>query len=138
MPNTHWHIATGLAGYGPDGSDGYGTADSPASLAAALTDELARHASAEWETADVYGDDGQYEQAWRTLTRARGLETLAHNFDPKRANSPLYRHDPAAWESTVEDMTRKTFPLDVSHNTRLYVWECELDSAVCEHAKEES
>ncbi len=38
----HWHVATGLTGYGPDGSDGFDTADSLVDLVHLAAGELAK------------------------------------------------------------------------------------------------
>lgn len=132
----HWHIATGLQGYGPDGSDGYDTADTFEGLTSAIHEEVNRHANAEFEAADAIADGGEYEDAWNTLRRSRELDTIARNFNPSRAHAPIYRDNPAEWHACILRMVGDVFPLDVSHNTRLYVWQCE-NGPECEHLTEE-
>jgi hypothetical protein len=46
------------------------------------------------------------------------------NLDSKREEAPLYKDNPALWESTLQRLINENFPLDVSHNSRLYVWDC--------------
>ena len=127
----HWHVATGLAGYGPEGSDGYGTATDARVLADLIREELDNAASAATDTANSLADDGQYADAWKEKTRAEGMGTLALNFHNRRADAPLYRGKPELWAETVERMAVEHFPYDISHNTRLYVWDC-MDPS-CEH-----
>ncbi|GAA3751134.1 hypothetical protein [Micromonospora maritima] len=128
---THWHVATGLAGYGPDGSDGYGTATDMPTLADLIRSELRDASSAEDETSRSIAEAGDYEDAWKIKTRSEELDTLAANFDNKRADAPLYAGRPDLWAETVQRLAVEKFPLDISYNTRLYVWPCEESG--CEH-----
>lgn len=132
-----YFIAYGLAGYGPEGSEGFTYATTWRNLADIVNQYLNESAGSAYETADILGDAGNYEDAWHEHKRSESLDNLARNFDNARADAPLYRDDPAAWDATIERMVGETFPLDVSHNTRLYVWPCEDDETWAEHTAED-
>jgi hypothetical protein len=132
---SHWHVATGLAGYGPDGSDGYATF---ATLAEALDyarDELRFAVDHAHESAHAHGDAGDYESAWENVLACERLETLRANLDPARASAPLYRDDAAAFVALQESQAAD-FPHDLTGADRLYLWQCEEPSE-CDHVDEE-
>lgn len=134
----HWHVATGLAGYGPDGADGYASATDARGIALALTEELGSAAESNYQTAESLADPGKdYEGAWRTMKLGEALTTLSANLDyDKRAQAPLYVNDSAALDATIMGIVASEFPLDITHNTRLYVWQC--DDSDCDHTGEEN
>lgn len=129
----HWHVATGLAGYGPDGADGYASATDAREIASALVSELDSAADFNYESAESLADPGKdYEAAWRTMKLGEALTALSANLDyDKRATAPLYVNDPAALDMTIMGIVASEFPLDITHNTRLYVWQC--DDSDCDH-----
>jgi hypothetical protein len=132
---SHWHIASGLAGYGPDGTDGYSTATDMQNLAYSVAEELQSFAGYNDDSARCLAEAGDYKEAWQTMMLAESLSALFHNLDyDKRLQAPLYVNDAAALDASIERIVEETFPLDVSYNTRLYVWQC--DEAECEHLDE--
>lgn len=132
--STHWHVATGLVGYGPDGADGFATFDTLAGALDYARDELSMFVDMAHEEAHAFGDEGQFEEAWRAVLLMERLELLRANLDPARSQAPLYRDDPPAYFALLESQANE-FPHDVSHNTRLYLWQCD-DPASCEHGEE--
>lgn len=135
MTVRHWHVATGLAGYGPDGSDGYDTAENLRDVSDAIRDRLRDFIDSNDQGARAVADTGDYKDAWETMMLAESLETLSTNLNNKRGDSaPLYVGKPKLWDETLDRIIGETFPLDVSYNTRLYVWEC--DTAECDHLDE--
>ena len=130
----HWHVATGLAGYGPDGADGFACFDSLGGALEYARDELSTFVDMAHEGAHMFAEAKQYEEAWQEVARCESLELLRANLDPARVSAPLYRDDAAAYASLQEDQAA-AFPHDVSHNARLYLWEC--DEPECEHCDEE-
>ena len=137
----HWHVATGLAGYGPDASDGnWSTIDESdaTGLADSIRGELQFIANFEREGAQAYADSEDYENAWRTMENANTLWNLAENFDNKRAQAPLYAGNPALWHETIYRMVAESFPVDFRDgNSRLYVWECSETDCHDEEVSEE-
>jgi hypothetical protein len=131
----HWHIAHGLQGYGPDGADGFGCADSLESAAESARDELARDVDFCEESAHGFAEQGDFESAWVEHRRADSLELLRANLNPARSSAPLYADDPAAWQSTLRSLLEQSFPVAISHSTSLYVWECFEDD--CEHCEDD-
>lgn len=132
--SAHFHVAYGLAGYGPDGADEFA---SFATLAEALDyarDELVADVDMAHEEAHALADAGDYESAWRAIERMERLETLRANLDPKRAQAPLYRDNPGAY-AQLQESQAAAFPHDVAGNSRLYLWECE-SPVTCEHLAE--
>ena len=124
----HWHVATGLAGYGPDASDGniatINESDAEG-LASAIQYELQDIADFETQNAEGYAESEDYKSAWETMKNAERLDTLAANFNNMRAQAPLYAGNPALWHETVYRMVAESFPVDYRDgNSRLYVWEC--------------
>ena len=121
----HWHVATGLAGYGPEASDdNWATINEgdARGLAYAIQDELERIADFEREGAEALADSEDFKAAWETMKNAESLATLAENFDNSRQHAPLY---PALWHETIYRMVAESFPVDYRDgNSRLYVWEC--------------
>jgi hypothetical protein len=121
----HYHVASGLAGYGPDASDsdGFPTFETLGEALDYARDELLVFIDMAHEDAHALADDGQYEDAWRQIERVEALENLRANLDTKRASAPLYVDDAAAYAALQESQLAE-FPHDVSHNARLYVWSC--------------
>jgi len=140
----HWHVAGGLAGYGPDSCDGYGTATSWVQLADLLAEELGNAAEYLHEVSEAAGQFGDKEQAWDLHKEADEADTLARNFANERANAPLYAGFPDAWDAEVQRLAEAHFPFHYEHtvgpgNTArlaLYAWECDEGDA-CEHAADE-
>lgn len=130
----HYHVATGLAGYGPDGSDGYATAMDMATLADLIRSELRDASESEDQTSRSLAEAGHYKWAWQAKTRSEAMDTLAANFDNKRAEAPLYRGAAELWAETVQRLAVENFPYDISDNSRLHVWPCEESD--CEHLAE--
>lgn len=120
----HWHIATGIAGYGPDGADGFGTATTLDDTAESARDELRTSVDICEETAEALAADGHFEEAWREHKRADALEILRANLNTDRKDAPLYAGKPELWHRTLSDIVADSFPVDISHSARLYVWEC--------------
>jgi hypothetical protein len=131
----HWHVATGLAGYGPDGDDGFACFDTLSDALEYAREEITRSVDDADETAYAHADNRDYEAAWQEKRRADDLTALAANLAPTRREAPAYRDDPAAYASMQEDQAAQ-FPYAVSHNTRLYLWQCD-DPAACEHCDTE-
>jgi hypothetical protein len=125
MSTPHTHVASGLAGYGPDAADsGFIVTHNVRETAEAIRDELNAWADIAYQSAEALADSGDFEQAWTEHKRSQSLETLRMNLDSKREEAPLYKDNPALWESTLQRLINENFPLDVSHNSRLYVWDC--------------
>ena len=135
-PRDHWHVATGLAGYGPEGADGFVTFSTLSDALEYARDEISTFVDMAHEDAHACGAAGMFEDAWREVLRIEDLESWRANLDPARRSAPLYREDPAAYASMQEEQAAQ-FPRDVSYNTRLYLWQCE-DPATCEHGEEGS
>jgi hypothetical protein len=131
----HWHVATGLAGYGPDGSDGFGTGLSVTETAGLIESELNLASESARELAVARAAAKKYKDAWETMVRSDELDTLALNFSPKRKDAPLYKDNESAWEEEIKRKIGETFPLDIPEHSRLYVWEHEDDE--CEHLEED-
>jgi hypothetical protein len=134
MSTPHTHVASGLAGYGPDAADsnGFIVTHNVRETAEAIRDELNAWADVAYEAAEALADSGDYEQAWTEHKRSQALETLRMNLDSKREEAPLYKGKPELWEATLWRLINENFPLDVSHNSRLYVWDCIEDDAETE------
>jgi hypothetical protein len=124
----HWHVATGLAGYGPDASDdNWSTIDESdaTGLADAIRSEAIFIAEFEQEGAEALADSEDFKGAWETMKSAERFSNLAASFDNKRASAPLYAKDRALWHETIYRMVAESFPADYRDgNSRLYVWEC--------------
>lgn len=138
---SHWHVATGLAGYGPEGSDGFACYATLADALEGAREEMRSFVDMAHDAAHGFGDAGQFEDAWLEVLRCERLEVLRANLDPARRDAPLYR-DRAGYPPgderwcKLQESQAADFPHDVSHNTRLYLWQCE-DPAGCEHCEEE-
>jgi hypothetical protein len=134
--SSHYHVATGLAGYGPDASDtdGFATFDTLGSALDYARDELATFIEMAHEGSHAAADAGDYEQAWLEVCRVETLDTLRANLDPSRKQAPLYVDDDAAY-AALQETQAADFPHDVSHNARLYLWEC--DEPDCESAADD-
>lgn len=121
----HYHVQTGISGYGPDSDENTYTSESVRETADAIRWELDNAIDANVQTANLAGERGYYEEAWEAHKLAETLETLRANLSNDRADAPLYRDDPAAWDTTLARLIAETFPLDIIEpSTRLYVWTC--------------
>jgi hypothetical protein len=151
MTDTHWHVASGLTGYGPDASSTtYGTACTIRELAALLEGDLKDAAESEFQTASaiVYSPDNDpdsvplenYKEAWLTEKHGEELASIAMNFSPDRLDAPLYKDNAPLWEETIKRLVAEHFgyfgmgTLQIAHNSTLYIMECSEDN--CEHLKE--
>lgn len=133
---THWHVASGLFGHGPDGADGFESADNPEALADAIRSELDAWIEREIETAELYAESEFYERAWKLRKHSDTLDSLRANLDNSRASAPLYVNDRAAWHATILRTVSEYFPMDVSEgSSRVFVWECNNGSD-CEHLQD--
>lgn len=124
------YVKTGLPGYGPD-LDENDIGHDPADIRAICDDirqELDILGDMLNDHAEVAAEAGDYETAWKTHKRGQELETLSMTLDHgRRQHAPLYRDDPAALDDALQRTVDKMFPLDVSDQVRLYVWDAETD-----------
>lgn len=146
FPRYGYYVKVALAGYGPDLDAEDMPATSWEDVASQIVSELNHMAEFNGEGSDIgftaaethyagyqRGDDGivqavdAYHEALADLTRSRELSDMAANFDNERANAPLYAGRPDLWHATIYNLITEHFPLDVSRNSRLYVWECTED-----------
>lgn len=153
---SHFHVSHGLAGYGPDVDENTPTFTTLGAALEYARDELstdvdmahedahalALHASqyhATWKL-DRSREDMQrmaldhYADAWRELERVEAIELLRANLDPARSSAPLYVNDAAACAALQEEQAAG-FPVDVSPNSRLYLWSC--DESECEEDEDQ-
>lgn len=135
----HWHVASGLAGYGPDaGSTTYATANTAPELADAIREELRGWADSENDGAHAYADAKDFEGAWMLAKHANSVEHVRMNLDNERMNAPVYADNPQAWDETVLGMVRDLFPYAVDEGrSKVYAWECSEPDDACEHANAE-
>jgi hypothetical protein len=128
----HWHVASGLAGYGPDAadSDGFTVAGTPEELSILLRYELSEWMDYESEMAQSYADDGDYKSAWQLLKHAsEDTDRLYRNLDNKRANAPYWQDNPGAWQAHILKVATEYFPYSVNEGkSKVYAWECEHGS----------
>jgi hypothetical protein len=125
----HYHVANGIAGYGPDCDESTPTYDTLADAIEGAREELSVWEDIARETAEGFADAGDFESAWKEHKRAESLWILRANLDPARKNAPLYRDNPKAYADLLKSQF-EDFPHDVSTNSRLYLWEC--DNEECE------
>lgn len=132
----HWHVASGLAGYGPDAadSDGFAVAMTPEELADLLRSELSEWIDFECEQAESYGDDGDYKSAWMLHKHASDdMDTLSRNLDNKRGKAPYWQDHPGAWQAHVLKVASEYFPYSVNEGrSNVYAWPCEHAYGECE------
>ncbi|TDC01136.1 hypothetical protein E1091_03455 [Micromonospora fluostatini] len=100
-------------------------------LADLIAEECQRSAGAETDGAEGLAESGDFEGAWKTHKRSDALATMAHNFDNRRADAPIYVGRSDLWHDTIRRMAQEAHLRDVSDNSRLYVWEC--TDVECEH-----
>ena len=139
MTNVHWHVATGLAGYGPNASDtdGYATADNVRDLTSLIRWELDSAADYNHQAAQSLAESGDYESAWNTRELSDTLTTLGMNLDyERRASAPLYADNPIGLDAEMRSIISEAFPLDITDNTRLYVWICDAGDD-CDSAQDD-
>lgn len=143
---THWHVAGGLAGYGPNGEDGYAYAVTWRELADLLLEGLQRAAEYVYETAQAAAEGGDKAQAWDLVKECEELERLAQNFDNERREAPAYPTDDA-WDAEIQRMVESNFPYYYDHTVNdsaenpsarlaLYAWPC-TEGADCEHVEDD-
>lgn len=140
FPRYGFYVQTGAAGYGPELSPEDLPAGSWEEVASEIAARLAETAElnyqgacAEAESAEEYYRAGNhtnalqlYRGAWQETLLTQDLEALSMNF-ARLADSenpaPLYEDRPELRHARIWDLIRENFPLTVSHNSRLYVWE---------------
>lgn len=121
--SVHYHVQSGLAGYGPDADENTPTFETLADALDYARDELSTYVDMAHQDAHALAESGDFESAWLEILRIESLELLYANLDPKRASAPLYAGDAAAY-AALQESQAQDFPHDVSSNARLYLWEC--------------
>lgn len=124
---THYHVAYGLAGYGPD--DIGGQLETLSDALECARDELATDVDSAHEAILSHIESQEWEQACEAFTAMEALEILRMNLDPKRRSAPMYVNDPAAY-AALQETQLDLFPVDVGTSSRLYVWECDADCEI--------
>jgi hypothetical protein len=142
FPQYGFYVKTGLTGYGPDLDESDYPADSWESVATDIASELREMSEFNWTGADaefesaerLYANDERlgaadtYHSALTAHMLSRELDIMAQNF-ANLANAdnpaPLYAGRPELRHARIWNLITENFPLDVSYNSRLYVWECE-------------
>jgi hypothetical protein len=154
FPRFGFYVKTGLAGYGPDLEPEDMPATSWEDVALQVAGELSHMAEFNDQGASALADQAReayepamaspesipaktwadiaytYHEADEARRLADELGILGQNFtnlaeseDP----APLYQGRPELRHARIWDLISKHMPMDVSHNTRLYVWECNED-----------
>ncbi len=136
-PIPHYHVAYGLAGYGPDGADGYASFEDLAGALEYASDYLRESADMLEEEAEAEAENGRYEDAWKAHKHADRLELQRMNQDlERRRNAPMYVDDDEAYAALLDDLAG-AYPIDVdSRSCRLYLWAC--DEAGCDHWEDDA
>jgi hypothetical protein len=140
---THWHVASGLAGYGPDGDDGYAYAVTWRELAGLLHGELNQAAEYLYEGAEGTAVGGDKALAYDLIKESEEAETMAQNLADSRPDAPLYADNADLWNTTVKALVESHFPYYYDHTVgpgnaarlALYAWPCEAGSE-CEHVED--
>jgi len=155
FPQFGLYVHTGLAGYGPDLEPDDYPARSWEDVASQIAWELRSAADFNVEDASAMADQAEtaYSEArehWRLYARsgnwqaiaetyhdadksrrlASELDTLAANFEnlSDAGNpAPLYQGRPELRHARIWELIGEHFPLNISYNSRLYVWECDED-----------
>lgn len=127
MEHKHWHVQSGLTGYGPEAPDhGFTRYEEPTEVADAAQDELNQWSESERALAEQYARQADYKAAWQLNEHSLSLFYLAATFDNSRADAPLYAASPELWDETIIKLVAENFPHDVNEGrARIYVWECE-------------
>jgi hypothetical protein len=156
FPQFGFWVHTGLAGYGPDLEPDDYPARSWEAVASQIAWELNSAADFQAEGMSALADQAReaYDQGreyfrlhaqmrpgWQDIAEmyhdadkarrlADELGTLGQNFsnlsDADNA-APLYAGRPELRHARIWDLIERHFPLDISDNSRLYVWICEED-----------
>lgn len=124
---SHWHVSSGLCGYGPDGGNGeFLLSEDPEGLAQLIFDELDSHMDLVWDTMIAVKDHGGFQEAWRWFDLHQELYVIRQSFSPDRSSAPLYRDRQELWHETIMSLVTIHFPLDLNPEgtVRLYVWDC--------------
>lgn len=122
------YVKVGFAGYGPDldPEDTGIETDDIRGVCNAIRYELDSIADSENDVAEMYAEQGDFEDAWLTHKLGDAMGILAMNLDyDRRAKAPMYANDHGDLDVTMERIIGENFPLDIEiHGSRrLYVWE---------------
>jgi len=140
-------VHTGIAGYGPDLEPDDMPARSWEDVASQISWELDQAADFQAQGASAMADQARdaYEHrqyvCWEAIAEtyhdadeasrlADELAILKRTFDSLSdadSTAPLYEGRPELRHARIWDLISGKFPLDISDNSRLYVWECEED-----------
>jgi len=140
IPASHWHVAHGLDGYGPNtdpDSDCVRVADFGGllrTIAGELEHDL-EYIGGQCDTDADAGDGDNLLRDYRFMRAVRDAEVeftaAVENRDNDFWKDKREKFD-ARWTAKIF----QTFPLQVSHNTNLHVWVCESPD-ICEIDQEE-
>lgn len=136
----HFHVAHGLAGYGPYGSESYDTGENWEDVADLIRDRLRGVVDRLAEDMSIASERQDYKEYHDASELAASIETLAANLDNSRSDAPLYGGDTEAWRGTIADIVSKSFPLDLDTRgaNRLYAWVCTTSDAECDHFRDDN
>jgi hypothetical protein len=139
----HWHQAFGIPGYGPEGGDNqFATAKTIYNgLDTLMYDGLKEAAEmvgldirACSDAADYCRDQGHDKDELDNLRGYQAANKLWEEIGVHMMNVDVNRpHGTVGeWEAKILRYMGDNFPMDITDNTRLYVWECEFPNE-CQH-----
>lgn len=129
MAVSHWHVTTGIRGYGPDDP---GPAMDLMTAASMASDEASYIADFCWESFYILKDSEMWEDAVHAVDDALDFETLAQNFDfseTGRSKAPLFQGEGGAerMEESIKWLSNGS-PWEYDNGRlALYMWECDSD-----------
>lgn len=149
MAIKHWHIAYGVPGYGPEGSEGFEYMTNHKELAIRVAEFLSESSDRLWETMtgtqDAAGEAPSmedYKSLWEDFQRLRDVDDEATFWKAKEEQWSMEfwegEERQTALRKGIDDRLAK-FPFPVSYNYSLYVWLCSTSGKdeVCEHLEED-
>lgn len=135
----HWHYATGLIGYGADGSNGtFPSVTNVFDLVAELTDDLQDREEFLQEAMDVCAENDDAGELLKEYRRLKGVQDALVQLEcfPRQRKMAFWADKQDRLERKIQAYILGTFPLVVWHNSHLEVWLC-LAGQACEHWREE-
>jgi hypothetical protein len=122
---THWHVGTGLRGYGFD-AETVGSYENAWQAGDAIGELLDRLGDSLMENAHSFAGMGEYKAAWDCYLACESLDREARNVSSERADAPLYHGDLELWSAEAARLIERWYPWAYSDHspTTVHAWHC--------------
>ena len=140
IPASHWHVAHGLDGYGPNTGpdDDCVRVTDFGDLLPVIAGELENDLERIGQACDIDAENDDPGELLKDYRIMRAIQDAHLEFGNAAAirDNEFWKDKRGQFDAQWTTKVHQTFPMQISHNTNLYVWVCEFPD-ICEIDQEE-